>query len=81
MSEVSSSTEQYVQEKIARGDFRSVEEFAAEAIRLYREMELKHDELARELRERMRKAGQGLSSPLDREAFKAELRAKALKSD
>jgi Arc/MetJ-type ribon-helix-helix transcriptional regulator len=81
MSDVSSSIEQYVQEKIARGDFRSREEFAAEAIRLYREVESKHDELSRELREWMKRTGQGLSSPLDREALKAELRAQALKSD
>lgn len=81
MPDVSSSIEQYVQEKIARGDFRSPEEFAAEAIRLYREVELKHDELSRELRERLKKTGQGLSSPLDREVFKAELHAQAVKSN
>ncbi len=80
MSDVSSSIEQYVQEKIARGDFHSREEFAAEAIRLYREVELKQDELSRELRERMKKTGLGLSSPLDRKALKAELRAQASKS-
>ncbi len=81
MPNVSSSIEQYVQEKIARGDFGSREEFAAEAFRLYREVELKHDELSRELAKRMKRTGLGLSSSLDREALKAELRAQASKSD
>ena len=65
--------EAYVQAKIASGQFASRDELAAEAMRLYREMELKHAQLKTDVQAAIDEAEQGLSEPLDMASIKAEL--------
>ena len=40
---------QYVQQKVASGEFQSEDDFIAEATRLYRELEARHDRLRRDV--------------------------------
>ena len=65
--------EAYVQQKIASGQFRSRDELAAEAVRLYRDLEAKHQRLKSDIQAAIDEANQGLSEPMDIEAIKAEL--------
>ncbi len=74
MTKLQADIEQYINEKLARGDFHSRDEFTEEAIRVYRELENQHDELRTEIQRRIQRVGQGDSQPLDRGAFKAEAR-------
>src|SRR5262245_5659946 len=65
--------EAYVQQKIASGQFSSREELAAEAVRVYRDLELKHRQLESDIQAAIREADAGLVEPLDIDAIKAEL--------
>ena len=65
--------EAYVQQKIASGEFRSREELAAEAIRVYRDLEVKRVQLKSDIQAGIDEADQGLIEPLDIDAIKAEL--------
>ena len=65
--------EAYVQQKIDSGEFRSRDELAVEAVRLYREIEIKHAQLKADIQAALVEADRGLSKPLDIEAIKAEL--------
>jgi putative addiction module CopG family antidote len=67
--------EAYVQQKIAAGQFRSRDELAIEAVRLYREIEAKHAQLKSDVQAAIDEADRGLSKPLDIAAIKAELAA------
>ncbi len=74
MTKLRPDIEQYINEKLASGEFHSREEFTEKAFRVYRELESRHDELRTEIQRRIQRAGQGDSRPLDREAFQAEAR-------
>jgi putative addiction module CopG family antidote len=65
--------ESYVQQKIATGQFGSREELAAEAIRIYRDLETKHAQLKSDVQAAIDEADQGLSEPLDMDSIKAEV--------
>ena len=65
--------EEYVQQKIASGEFESREQFALEAMRIYRELEARHEQLRTEVQERITQAEQGQVGPLDIGAIKQEL--------
>ena len=65
----------YVQKKIANGEFGSAEEFAAEAIRVYRDLESGHEALRKEIQRRIAESDAGRSGPLVIEEIKAELAA------
>lgn len=67
--------EAYVQQKIAAGQFRSREELAIEAVRLYREIEQKRANLKSDVQAAIDEADRGLCEPMDIDAIKAELRA------
>jgi Arc/MetJ-type ribon-helix-helix transcriptional regulator len=67
--------EAYVLQKIATGQFGSRDELAAEAIRVYRDLETKHAQLKSDVQAAIDEADRGLSKPLDIEAIKAELLA------
>ena len=67
--------EAYVQQKIDSGEFRSRDELAVEAVRLYREIEIKHAQLKADIQAALDEADRGLSKPLDIEAIKTELAA------
>jgi Arc/MetJ-type ribon-helix-helix transcriptional regulator len=67
--------EAYVQQKIASGQFRSRDELAVEAVRIYRALDAKHAQLKSDVQAAIAEAERGLSVPLDIEAIKAELTA------
>ncbi|MEX0978781.1 MAG: hypothetical protein WDZ48_08025 [Pirellulales bacterium] len=67
--------EAYVQQKIASGEFQSRDELAAEAVRLYRELEARHAQLKSDVQAAIDEADRGLCEPLDIETIKAELSA------
>lgn len=65
--------EAYVQQKIASGQFRSREELAIEAIRVYRDLEARHAQLKSDVQAAIDEADQGRLEPLDIDEIKAEL--------
>ena len=65
--------EQYVQQKVLSGQFRSREELEVKALRVYRDLETKHAQLKADVRAAIDESGRGLSLPLDIEAINAEL--------
>jgi Arc/MetJ-type ribon-helix-helix transcriptional regulator len=65
--------EAYVQQKIASGEFRSRDEMAAEAVRVYRDLEAGHAQLKSDVKAGISEADRGLVEPLDIDAIKAEL--------
>lgn len=67
--------EAYVQQKIASGEFGSRDELAAEALRIYRELEARQAKLKADVQLAIEESNRGLSEPLDIDAIKAELRA------
>lgn len=73
MSTYPPDIEAYIEQKVASGQFRSRDEFAAEAARLYREMEVRRASLKADIAAAIDESERGLSAPLDIEAIKAEL--------
>ena len=72
--------EQYVGGKVASGAFGSREEFLVEAVRVYRELDARHELLKADVRAAIDQADRGMSEPLDVEAIKREL-AEELEED
>ena len=68
-----SDLQQYVNQKIASGQFGTIEEFATEAIRVYRKLEGEHGELRELVHSRIVQADAGLSTPLDIAAIRQQL--------
>ncbi len=66
---------QYIQTKVANGQFRSPDDFAIEAARLYRELEQRHEQLKSDIAAAIEEADRGECEPLDIESIKAELSA------
>jgi len=73
MSELSPDLEQYVQQQVASGRFASPEEFALEAMRLYRELETRHEALKGDIDAAIEQSEKGQSEPLDVDCIKKEL--------
>jgi hypothetical protein len=65
--------EGYVQQKLASGQFGSREELTAEALRVYRELEIKHAQLKSDVQAAIDECDRGLCAPLDIEAIETEL--------
>lgn len=63
----------YVQQKIASGQFQSREEFAAEAIRMYREFEARRLRMKADIAASLEQADRGQCEPLDMDAIKQQL--------
>jgi Arc/MetJ-type ribon-helix-helix transcriptional regulator len=63
-----------IREKMATGHYRSEEELLLDAVRALDDLQALHTQLRTQISDRLAKAGQGHSRPLDREAFKAEAR-------
>ena len=59
MSRLSPDLEQYVQQKVASGQFTSQEEFAQEAMRLYRDIEARHESLKDDVRAAIEQSEKG----------------------
>lgn len=81
MSTYPPEIEAYVQSKIASGEFASREQFAVEAAKIYRDLEVQAGELRAEVQARLRRAGKGFSHVLDRDALKQEARQKFADSE
>ena len=73
MSSLSPSLEQYIQQKVASGQFASPEEFALEAMRVYRELETRHESLKGDVQAALEQAEKGQSQLLDMDVIKQEL--------
>jgi len=65
--------EEYVQEKVAAGAFASRDALVLEAVRLYREFELRHDSLKTDIQAALDEADAGMSAPLDMQTIQREL--------
>lgn len=65
--------EEYVEQKVQSGEFRSRDDFAAEAARLYRELEERHRNLKSDVIAALDEASRGESERLDLEALKQEI--------
>ena len=48
--EIPPERQQYLQEKVARGEFESEAEFVSEAMKLYRDLEERHERLRSDVR-------------------------------
>ena len=66
--------EERVKEHMASGRYASEGELLVEAFRALDDMRTRQDQLREEIQDRVAKAGEGNSSPLDRDAFKDEAR-------
>ncbi len=75
MVRLSPELEQYIEEKLASGDFATREELLAKALQVYRELEEDDDDsdLRELVAERLAQAERGEVMPLDMEAVKARL--------
>jgi putative addiction module CopG family antidote len=65
--------EAYIEQKVQSGEFSSRDDFQAEAIRLYRELEQRHHALKLDVAAALAESEQGESIPLDLDALKQEL--------
>jgi Arc/MetJ-type ribon-helix-helix transcriptional regulator len=65
--------EQYVETKVAAGEFASRDALVLEAVRLYRELELRHDLLKADIQLAIKQSDEGMSAPLDIQAIQREL--------
>ena len=65
--------EQYVQATVASGKFRTRDEFAVEAARLYRDIDARHQQLKADVQAAIDEADRGQCEPLDMAAIKREL--------
>jgi putative addiction module CopG family antidote len=65
--------EQYVEEKVAAGVFASRDALVLEAVRLYRELESRHELLKADIQAAFNQSDRGMSAPLDMEAIQREL--------
>ena len=72
MSELSPDLEQYVQQKVASGRFASREEFALEAMRVYRELEARHESLKADVQAAVEQSEKRQSQPLDIDGIKKD---------
>lgn len=65
--------ETYVRQKVDSGAFSSEKEFAAAAVRLYRDLETRHELLRADVQAALDESQRGESEPLDMETIKREL--------
>lgn len=69
---MSTDIEQYIQNKVARGDFQSRDELVETAVSLYRDLE-EHEALRAEIQKRLENARNGSVAPLDFASLKDQL--------
>ncbi len=65
--------EQYVDRKVAAGAFASRDALVLEAVRLYRDLELRRELLKADIQAAIQQSDEGISGPLDIEAIRREL--------
>lgn len=70
-----------IQQHMALGQYKSEDDLLVEAIHALDDLRNRHAHLQGEIRDRLKRAGQGHSNPLDREAFKAEARRQLAEED
>jgi Arc/MetJ-type ribon-helix-helix transcriptional regulator len=73
MSTYPPEIENYVERKIATGQFRSREEFAEEAARVYQALDERHAKLKNDVQAAIDEANAGLSEDLDIDVIKQEI--------
>ena len=73
MQDLPPDLDQYIQQKIADGEFASAEEFAIVAMQLYRELDNRHELIKAEVRAGVEQADRGECTPLDMDEIKREL--------
>ncbi|MDA0589582.1 MAG: hypothetical protein O2820_15895 [Planctomycetota bacterium] len=71
---MSTDIEQYIQDKVARGDFQSRDDLVETAVSMYRDLE-EHQALRAELQKRLESARNGSVAPLDIASLKGTLTA------
>jgi len=64
----------YIQQKVAKGDFQTRDEFFVAAATVYREMEERHEQLKHDIALALEEAEAGLDVPFDVESIESELR-------
>jgi len=74
MSAHSPDIEGYMADKVASGEFSSRGDFVAEAVRLYREIELRHGQLKSDVQRAIEQSEAGASRSLDIKSIQEELR-------
>jgi len=74
MSAYSPDIEGYMTDKVASGEFPTRSDFVAEAVRLYREMELRHKQLQSDVQAAIEQSESEASLPLDMKSIQEELR-------
>ena len=65
--------EEYVQRKVRSGEFASRDDFTAEAVRFYRELEERHQRLKADIAVALDEVQRGEDEPFDIESIKQEL--------
>jgi len=73
VSQISPDLEQYVRAKVASGQFSSPEDFALQAMRLYRELDARHESLKSDVQAAIEESEKDRSEPLDMDSLKGEL--------
>jgi len=71
---MSADIEDYIREKVSRGEFQTREDFVEATVALYRDLE-DHDSLCVEIQGRVEDAAAGRVGPLDIASIKARLRS------
>lgn len=70
--EIPPELEQYVQQELAKGEYRSEDELILDAVRVLRELKTRHEKLRQDVQAAVAQSDRGESEPLDIEAIKAE---------
>lgn len=70
--EIPPELEQYVQQELSKGEYRSEGELILDAVRVLRELKTRHEQLRRNIQSAIAQSDRGESEPLDIEAIKAE---------
>ena len=73
MASLSPDLAEYIHQKVASGQFASPDEFTAEAVRLYREMEERHELLKADVQAALKQSEEGLVEPHDMDTIKQKL--------
>ena len=72
--EIPPELEQYVQQEIAGGQYRSERELILDAVRVLRELKSRHESLRQDVQLAITQSDRGESEPLDMEEIKTEAR-------
>ena len=66
--------EQFVQQELANGDYQTEEELVIDALKVFRELKRRHEQLRADVQRSIEQAERGEVHPLDTDATKAAAR-------